>query len=58
MNPRLTMNETIPYLPGLSPVEGKDGAPLQQEYGVLVVPAKVSVAEWVEQARNLRADQK
>jgi hypothetical protein len=37
---------------------GKDGAPLQQEYGVLVVPAKVSVAEWVEQARNLRADQK
>ena len=37
---------------------GKDGAPIQQQYGVLVVPAKVSVDEWVEQARNLRADQK
>ena len=37
---------------------GKDGAPLQQEYGVLVVPAKVSVAEWMEQARNLRKGRK
>ena len=37
---------------------GKDGAPLQQQHGVLVVPAKVSVAEWVEQAPNLRADRK
>ena len=37
---------------------GKDGAPIQQQFGVLVVPAEVSVEEWVEQARNLQADQK
>ena len=37
---------------------GKDGAPLQQQHGVLVVPGKVSVDEWVEQARESRTDRK
>ena len=37
---------------------GKDGEPLQQQHGVLVVPAKVSVDEWVEQARKLREGRK
>ncbi len=41
-NLRLTMNETIPYLPGLSPVAGKemcarfDGGRLSSDGGVLL----------------------
>ncbi len=41
-NPRLTMNETIPYLPGLPPVGGKelcarfDGGRLSSDGGVLL----------------------
>jgi hypothetical protein len=40
---RLTMNETIPYLPGLSPVAGKDvrarfdGGRLSSDGGVLLL---------------------
>ncbi len=43
-NPRLTMNEIIPYLPGLSPVAGKelharfDGGRLSSDGGVLFFP--------------------
>jgi hypothetical protein len=43
-NPRLTMNEIIPYLPGLSPVAGKelcarfDGGRLSSDGGVLLFP--------------------
>jgi hypothetical protein len=43
-NPRLTMNESIPYLPGLSPVAGKqlcarfDGGRLSSDGGVLLFP--------------------
>ena len=43
-NLRLTMNETIPYLPGLSPVAGKelcarfDGGRLSSDGGVLLFP--------------------
>jgi hypothetical protein len=43
-NPRLTMNETIPFLPGLSPVAGKelharfDGGRLSSDGGVLLFP--------------------
>ena len=42
-NLRLTMNETIPYLPGLSPVAGKelharfDGGRLSTDGGVLLL---------------------
>ena len=42
-NLRLTMNETIPYLPGLSPVAGKelharfDGGRLSSDGGVLLL---------------------
>ena len=43
-NPRLTMNETIAFLPGLSPVAGKelcarfDGGRLSSDGGVLLFP--------------------
>jgi hypothetical protein len=43
-NLRLTMNETIPYLPGLSPVAGKelcarfDGGRLSSDGGILLLP--------------------
>ncbi len=42
-NPRLTMNQTIAYLPGLSPVENKelcarfDGGRLSSDGGVLLL---------------------
>jgi hypothetical protein len=43
-NPRLTMNEITPFLPGLSPVAGKelcarfDGGRLSSDGGVLLFP--------------------
>ena len=37
------MNETIPYLPGLSPVEGKDGEPLEQH---CVLASSLPGYEW------------
>ncbi|MDP6786208.1 MAG: hypothetical protein QGI13_03680 [Rhodospirillales bacterium] len=50
--------ETCPARHEITRVTGKDGAAIQQQYGVLVVPAEVSVAEWVEKARKLREDRK
>ena len=53
-NPRLTMNETIPYLPGLSPVGGKelcarfDGGRLSSDGGVLLlreIERRLGIAE-------------
>ncbi len=53
-NLRLTMNETIPYLPGLSPVAGKelcarfDGGRLSSDGGVLLlreIERRLGIAE-------------